>query len=70
MRRGQGSGVDLEDCIEDVGRERGFKGIDESWRGENDRQRPQMALSFCTLVPDQLKIPGSGHLLQYLNIFF
>lgn len=46
MRRGQWSGVNLEDSIEDVGLERGLKGIDESWTHENDGQWLQTALSF------------------------
>lgn len=46
MRRGKWSGVHLEDSTEDVGLERGLKGINESWAGENDGQWPQRALSF------------------------
>lgn len=46
MRRGQSSGVHLEESTEDVGHERDLKGIDESWAGENNGQWPQRALSF------------------------
>ena len=67
MRRLHGLKVDLEDGAEVVGPQGGFKGVDESCRGENEWKWPQMALSFCTLFPDPVKISGSGHLLQIVE---
>jgi len=46
VRRLQGLKVDLEDGAEVVGRQGGFKGVDESCRGENEWKWPQMAWSF------------------------
>ena len=36
---------------------------------EDNRQWPQMTLSFCILYSDQLKILGSRHVLQMVELF-
>lgn len=43
MRRGQRLGINLDDRSEDLALKRGLRGVDESWKGENNGQWPQRA---------------------------